>query len=273
MKEKFLNVLAAALFLIATTGSANAELLAVDLFTQGDGLLTYDTGTGLYWLDLTVTVNMSYNDVLNELNEGGSLEGFRYATTADIDTLQVSAGLFPGLYFETTVFPFYLDKMSQLINLVGITDSNGTRKYSSGITSDPFAPNTPYDRIFRYLRVDDIVYQAAQGVVDDDLASSTMGNWLVTDTRPILPAPDTDNDGVPDGIDNCVDVTNPEQADFDLDGIGDSCDNDIDGDTFLNDIDCNDYDPSIHPNACDIKGDGIDQDCDGQDRTKGKACN
>ena len=37
-------------------------------------------------------------------------------------------------------------------------------------------------------------------------------------------------------------------------------------------LDCNDSDVSINPAACDIKGDGIDQNCDGKDRTKGKAC-
>lgn len=37
-------------------------------------------------------------------------------------------------------------------------------------------------------------------------------------------------------------------------------------------LDCNDADASVNPAACDIKGDGIDQDCDGADRTKGKAC-
>lgn len=37
-------------------------------------------------------------------------------------------------------------------------------------------------------------------------------------------------------------------------------------------IDCNDLDATVNPAACDIKRDGIDQDCDGSDRTKGKSC-
>jgi serine protease AprX len=53
---------------------------------------------------------------------------------------------------------------------------------------------------------------------------------------------------------------------------------DNDGDGFFGHadcgtpLDCNDYDSGINPSACDIIGDGIDQNCDGADRTKGKAC-
>jgi hypothetical protein len=45
------------------------------------------------------------------------------------------------------------------------------------------------------------------------------GNYLAL--RPIL---DTDGDGVPDSTDNCDAAANPDQADFDGDGIGDACD-------------------------------------------------
>ena len=37
-------------------------------------------------------------------------------------------------------------------------------------------------------------------------------------------------------------------------------------------LDCNATDAGINPDACDIKSDGIDQNCDGVDRTKGKSC-
>lgn len=36
--------------------------------------------------------------------------------------------------------------------------------------------------------------------------------------------PDTDNDGIPDDADNCPTIANPDQADADLDLIGDACD-------------------------------------------------
>jgi thrombospondin type 3 repeat protein len=38
-------------------------------------------------------------------------------------------------------------------------------------------------------------------------------------------APDSDGDGIPDNVDNCPSIANPDQADRDGDGVGDACDN------------------------------------------------
>jgi DNA/RNA endonuclease G (NUC1) len=45
------------------------------------------------------------------------------------------------------------------------------------------------------------------------------------DSRPDCVDSDDDNDGVPDNVDNCPLIPNPDQADFDGDGRGDTCDN------------------------------------------------
>jgi hypothetical protein len=49
--------------------------------------------------------------------------------------------------------------------------------------------------------------------------------------------PDKDGDGIPDVLDNCVTVANPDQKDSDGDGIGDACDGDINKDGKVNALD------------------------------------
>jgi len=47
---------------------------------------------------------------------------------------------------------------------------------------------------------------------------------------------DADGDGIPDVVDNCPAVANPDQADQDHDGLGDACDPDKDGDGVYDDL-------------------------------------
>jgi hypothetical protein len=56
---------------------------------------------------------------------------------------------------------------------------------------------------------------------------------------------DEDGDGVPNARDNCPCAANPKQRDFDLDGLGDVCDQDDDNDGTPDRLDPAPYNPRI----------------------------
>lgn len=81
--------------------SAHAELSSVDWQEQGDGGITFDSQSGLEWLDLTYTLDMSLNDVSAELGQGGMFEGWRLPSPDEVQ------GLMERMYPEVV---FYDDK-------------------------------------------------------------------------------------------------------------------------------------------------------------------
>lgn len=102
---------------------------------------------------------------------------------------------------------------------------------------------------------------------------------------------DVDGDGYPQGLDcNDYDATvypgAPEDCcdgvDKNCDGVVDMCTNcfpwiDEDGDGypaggFFPEVDCDDSNASVYPNAEEICGDGIDSNCDGHDGIEGIDC-
>lgn len=61
-----------------------------------------------------------------------------------------------------------------------------------------------------------------------------VGDPLMTVAKPRKRPPgDRDRDGIPDAVDNCLDVPNPAQRDTNADGFGNLCDADVDGDGIV----------------------------------------
>jgi len=72
---------------------STAELQSIDDPVYGFGSITYDTETGLEWLDLTYTVNLSYDEVSDQIEQGGDYEGFTRPTYAEVSDLFYHAGI------------------------------------------------------------------------------------------------------------------------------------------------------------------------------------
>jgi hypothetical protein len=70
----------------------------------------------------------------------------------------------------------------------------------------------------------------------------------------IAATPDQDNDKIPDAVDNCPSVFNPDQKDNDKDGLGDACDNDSDNDGLT---DSDEITLGTNPFKCDTDDDGL----------------
>ncbi|MEZ4320387.1 MAG: MopE-related protein [Myxococcota bacterium] len=144
------------------------------------------------------------------------------------------------------------------------------------------------------------IHPGAQDVPNDGIDQDCDGfdgcfgtSDLDADGIPDSCDPDADGDGFLAMVDDCDDLDfsiHPGASEI-CDGIDEDCDGvvddnlaiewfeDLDGDGFggeslgmacsvigvTNSTDCDDLDPTLNPDAFDVPGDGIDQDCDGLD--------
>jgi Thrombospondin type 3 repeat/Putative metal-binding motif len=170
-------------------------------------------------------------------------------------------------YFGWDLISGSLDGDSLLAMEVGFTE------YTDGIVPTMLVNDGIPTSLFSY-RGDNYVFLKFDTDTDWTHIQFRECHLIDTDNNNLLDScdSDNDNDGIPNSVDSCPNVYNPFPRDTDGDGIDDACDNDADGDGFTQGVDCNDYNANINPDVCDIRWDGVDQDCDGTDRLIGRPC-
>jgi len=108
------------MFLFSFSTAINAEII-------DNGPYTTDTETGLDWLDVTASVEKSYNYVSSQLEVGGKYEGYRYATAREFNTLVSN---YTGVIVTQTQVRQVIDNSSKvdvLMKMLGSTQKTAKR--------------------------------------------------------------------------------------------------------------------------------------------------
>jgi len=99
---------------------SNAALVERDLWTLGDARITFDWISGLDWLDVTATLNQSWDTVKNRLVSGGDLDGFRLATIQELSQFLDQAGIIQSNFTPADLGE--KQNMISLFSLIGATN-------------------------------------------------------------------------------------------------------------------------------------------------------
>lgn len=110
--------------------SAQAKLMQADYLNSGDQLAVYDSATNLTWLDLSLTINLSYNQAAT------SFAGYRLATKTEVETLFGS--LFGTLTYDSRGISNNTENVGvpQFQTLFGLTEQVDFYDFSYGFYQD-----------------------------------------------------------------------------------------------------------------------------------------
>lgn len=190
------NILLALLVSSVLTNHAAATLVSQVDIVFGTGAITFDSATGLSWLDLTKSTDLSFNYVTSQLVLGGQFYGFRYATNSEISTLWVDAGINISKVTNGHLFPdpANIAPIVALQNLIGVTISSTSQNTSQGISGTIFSG--PYPNLLPFIISDGMT---APMCCEENLPSWNggvhnpgVGSWLV------VGAPSTEPTSVPE---------------------------------------------------------------------------
>jgi uncharacterized protein (TIGR03382 family) len=168
---------------------------------------------------------------------------------------------------DATVHAWWPSEQPLIATLGRVVSINSLAR-SFDAPNQVFAEGYPPDSDMAMLIANALVYAAGHdprtacnGDEDDDGLLDTDEDLIGTDWE----NPDTDEDGEVDGADLCPLIADAGPEDTDSDGIGDACDEDLDGDDVPNTIDlCPvDFDPAQSDLDSDGIGDVCDEDLDG----------
>lgn len=118
---KHLNsLITASVILVSSLIYCNiASASTADFIDHGN--YTTDTISGLDWLDVTLSLKRTFNDVSSQFGVGGDFEGWRYASGIEFNQMVKN---FTGTSFTTTDYslitqPF--DRVDDLVSMLGST--------------------------------------------------------------------------------------------------------------------------------------------------------
>lgn len=182
IQSAFAHITLAATLACGAAAQANAAIFSQSDAKFGADSLTYDSATKLQWLDLTLSTDRSYSDVLGQLGAGGAYAGFRFATAAELTTLETNFGFDRVNSYDTTTgngIPAY-----NFLKLLGNTrpeTNGGFNPYTDGFVEGAevmVVGGVCYDGVCDGSASDE-GHAFSRGVYDASYAGSDIGSFLV----------------------------------------------------------------------------------------------
>lgn len=175
-----LPILVALLFSFILSPVSHAMLMS-----HGDGSLTVDTATGMHWLDIDHSTNLSYKEMRIEMLSGGLFDGFRYATREEVQALFLNSGIVDINASSAGNVQPALDLMA----LLGFTSSSRGINEIFGLTGTTHSGGVGSGMLDHFYSGGEAFYDAsvAGPTYGMDYKSNSIGSWLVTTAEVPLP--------------------------------------------------------------------------------------
>jgi hypothetical protein len=176
--------------LLIFAGSANAGLIK-------SGSIISDTSTGLDWMELSATTDITYNQMLSNFNDPNSLfYGFEYATFTQIQVLFNSEG-YSGDFYDYVADFGSRNAVSQIYDLFGRTGTSCCDRGDGMFLNE----NGGFVDWFYYIPeigASESLVRVLDNLIDPNVVfwdgssssnNNEMGSWIVRKTSKSVPEP------------------------------------------------------------------------------------